>query len=459
MDKDELWQAALAEIELTLSKANFVTWFRNTSIAHKKEGVVLISTPSTFNKEWLEGKYSLLILKTLRGLAGDVKEIKFAIKPQLESERRVVPTRKREFGLPSLADHQLNMADLVTPDKETNLNPRYTFDSFVVGSSNELAHAAAVAVSKQLGTTYNPLFIYGGVGLGKTHLLQAIGNAAVKKDGKIKVRYVSSEKFLGELINSIRGKTVDKFKEEYKKINLLIVDDIQFLAGKEKTQEEFFHIFNELYQKNNQIILSSDRPPKAINTLEERLRSRFEGGMIADIIPPDYETRVAILKTKAAEKGLGGLGEDVLSFVASIVTKNIRELEGALNRISMLCQTTSLPPELDKVKIALANISHTNTAIKTTPKAIIKAVSEFYDIKEEDLINQSRKREIVLPRQICMYLMREELKSSYPFIGERFGGRDHTTVMHACDKINKILQTSDGLSDEISTIKNKVYES
>ncbi|MEK7501268.1 MAG: chromosomal replication initiator protein DnaA [Patescibacteria group bacterium] len=459
MDKDELWQAAVAEIELTLSKANFVTWFRNTSIAYKKEGVVLISTPSAFNKEWLESKYSLLILKTLRGLAGDVKEIKFAIRPQLESERKTIPARKRELGLPILADHQLNMADLVTPDKETNLNPKYTFDSFVVGSSNELAHAAAVAVSKKLGATYNPLFIYGGVGLGKTHLLQAIGNAAVKEDGKIKVRYVSSEKFLGELINSIRGKTVDKFKEEYKKINLLIVDDIQFLAGKEKTQEEFFHIFNELHQKNNQVVLSSDRPPKAINTLEERLRSRFEGGMIADIIPPDYETRVAILKTKAAEKGLGDLGEDVLSYIANIVTKNIRELEGALNRIMMLGKVANLPPGLDKVKTALANINHNNIAVKTTPKAIIKAVSEFYDIKEEDLINQSRKREIVLPRQICMYLMREELKSSYPFIGDRFGGRDHTTVMHACDKINKILQTNDGLNDELNTIKNKVYES
>ena len=459
MDTNELWQAALAEIELTLSKANFVTWFRNTFIASKKDGLVLISTPSAFNKEWLESKYNLLILKTLRSLAGDVKEVRFAVKPQAESERKTAVVRKKDLEFPALLDHQLNLTDMFIPDKETNLNPKYTFDSFVVGSSNELAHAAAVAVSKKLGAAYNPLFIYGGVGLGKTHLLQAIGNAAVKEDSKTKVRYVSSEKFLGELINAIRGKTADKFKEEYKKINLLIVDDIQFLAGKEKTQEEFFHIFNELHQKNNQVVLSSDRPPKAINTLEERLRSRFEGGMIADIIPPDYETRLAILKTKAAEKGLGEIGEDVLSFVANNITKNIRELEGALNRIMMLGKVASLPPSLDKVKAALVNINHSNAATKTTPKAIIKAVSDFYDIKEEELINQSRKREIVLPRQICMYLMREELKSSYPFIGERFGGRDHTTVMHACEKINRVLQSDDGLNEEINIIKNRVYES
>ncbi len=458
MDKDELWQAALAEIELSLSKPNFVTWFRNTFVASKKDGVVLVSTPSAFIKEWLEDKYNLLILKTLRGLSNDVKEVKFTIKPQNSSVEEKKILRKKETPAAAFIDHQLNLNDSVIPDKETNLNPRYTFNSFIVGSSNQLAHAAAIAVSKNLGTNYNPLFIYGGVGLGKTHLLQAIGHEVVKSNSKNKVRYMSSEKFLGDLINSIRNKTVDRFKEEYKKINLLIVDDIQFIAGKEKTQEEFFHIFNELYANNNQIVLSSDRPPKAITTLEERLRSRFEGGMIADITLPDYETRMAILKAKLVEKNLGELSNDVLGFIANTVTKNIRELEGALNRVFMSCKVANLAPTLDQVKSILAS-TNPNNGVKTTPKIIIKTVSDFYDIGEEDLINQSRKREIVLPRQICMYLMREELKSSYPFIGDKFGGRDHTTVMHACEKINKEIQSNENLVEEINIIKNRIYES
>lgn len=456
MDKDELWQSALAEIELSLSKANFVTWFKNTSITSKKDGVVLISTPNTFIKEWLESKYCLLILKTLREKSGDIKEIKFSIKPRAgEQEKKL--SKKKEQAAAVFADHQINLNETIIPDKETNLNPKYTFESFIVGSSNQLAHATAISVSKNLGTTYNPLFIYGGVGLGKTHLLQAIGNEILKENPKHRVRYMASEKFLGELINSIRNKTIDKFKEEYKKINLLIVDDIQFIAGKEKTQEEFFHIFNELYANNNQIVLSSDRPPKAITTLEERLKSRFEGGMIADITAPDYETRMAILKAKLIEKKLGELGDDVLGFIATTFTKNIRELEGALNRVVMTSKVVGFAPTLDKVKSILATTSSTNNT-KTTYKAIIKAVSDFYDIKEEELINQSRKREIVLPRQICMYLMREELKSSYPFIGEKFGGRDHTTVMHAYNKIGKELQNNENMVEELNIIKNRIYE-
>ncbi|MEK7078421.1 MAG: chromosomal replication initiator protein DnaA [Patescibacteria group bacterium] len=459
MDKDELWQSALAEVELSLSKANFVTWFRNTSIISKKDGVVLLSTPNAFNKEWLETKYNLLILKILRNMAPDTKEIRFIIKTQaIEAEKHLSQSRKKEHALSFASDIQLNLSETVIPDKETNLNSRYTFDSFVVGSANQLAHAAAVAVSKNPGTIYNPLFIYGGVGLGKTHLLQSIGNEVLKNNPKSKIKYLSTEKFSGDLITSIKNKTVDKFKEEYKKINLLILDDVQFLSGKEKTQEELFHIFNELYGKNNQIVLSSDRPPKAIATLEDRLRSRFEGGMIADITPPDYETRIAILKTKLIEKDLGELNDDILAYIANTITKNIRELEGALNRVVMTCKVEGLIPSIEKTKIILASTNHNNTT-KTTPKAIIKAVADFYDLKEEDLMTQSRKREIVLPRQICMYLMREELKNSYPFIGEKFGGRDHTTVMHACDKINREIQSNETMIEELNIIKNRIYQS
>lgn len=457
MDKDELWQSTLAEIELSLSKANFVTWFRNTSIISRKDGVVLLCAPNAFNKEWLETKYNLLILKILRNLAPDTKEVRFIIKTQAaEMEKRI--NKKRENQTTFIPDIQLNLAEVVIPDKETNLNSKYTFESFVVGSANQLAHATAVAVSKNPGAIYNPLFIYGGVGLGKTHLLQSIGNEVLKNNDKSKIKYLSTEKFSGDLITSIKNKTVDKFKEEYKKINLLILDDVQFLSGKEKTQEELFHIFNELYGKNNQIVLSSDRPPKAIATLEDRLRSRFEGGMIADITPPDYETRMAILKTKIIEKNLGDLNEDVLAYIANTVTKNIRELEGALNRVVMACKVEGVAANLDKTKTILASTNQNNN-IKTTPKIIIKTVADFYDIKEEDLMNQSRKRQIVLPRQICMYLMRLELKNSYPFIGERFGGRDHTTVMHACEKINREIQSDENLIEEINIIKNRIYQS
>ena len=287
MDKDELWQSALAEVELSLSKANFVTWFRNTSIISKKDGVVLLSTPNAFNKEWLETKYNLLILKILRNMAPDTKEIRFIIKTQaIEAEKHLSQSRKKEHALSFASDIQLNLSETVIPDKETNLNSRYTFDSFVVGSANQLAHAAAVAVSKNPGTIYNPLFIYGGVGLGKTHLLQSIGNEVLKNNPKSKIKYLSTEKFSGDLITSIKNKTVDKFKEEYKKINLLILDDVQFLAGKEKTQEELFHLFNVLSENNKQIIFSSDEHPNFIPGLEDRLKSRFAQGMIVDVSEP-----------------------------------------------------------------------------------------------------------------------------------------------------------------------------
>ncbi len=449
---EELWQTALAEIEVSISKANFLTWFKNTSIVNKKEGVVVLAVPNAFTKEWLENKYHQLVLRSLRNTANDIKEVKFMI--DARAAERGVPGHKARGSSEDAMDAQLNFGD-TTIDKETNLNQKYTFETFIVGSSNELAHAAARAVSENLGSVYNPLFVYGGVGLGKTHLLQSIGNTVLAQDSRKRVRYVTSEQFTGEILGAIRsGRGIEEVKEEYRWVDLLIIDDIQFLSGKEKTQEEFFHTFNALYEKNKQIVLSSDRPPSAIPTLEERLSSRFEGGMIADISAPDYETRLAILKSKAGEKNLD-LDDNIFEYIADTITSNIRELEGALNRVIATMRLTGKQPSLDKVKsLITSNKQHARS--KLTPKTIIKIVSEFYDVKEEQLMNQSRKREIVKPRQVCMYLIREELKNSYPYIGDKFGGRDHTTVMHAVNKISKELEKDSVLVEEINLIKGRL---
>lgn len=450
MDKTELWETALAEIEVSISKANFLTWFKNTSVVSKEDGVVELAVPNAFTKEWLENKYNQLVLRSLRNAAGDVKEVRFCIDSRTNEKVSSKKAAKRSIE----DDTQINFGE-VSVDKETNLNPKYTFDSFIVGSSNELAHAAAESVSESLGSVYNPLFIYGGVGLGKTHLLQSIGNAALKNGGKKRVRYVTSEQFTSEIVGAIRNKGIEEVKKEYRWVDLLIIDDVQFLSGKDKTQEEFFHTFNALYEKNKQIVLSSDRPPSAIPTLEERLRSRFEGGMIADVGAPDYETRLAILKAKTSEKGIE-LDEKICEYIADTVTSNIRELEGALNRVVATSRLSGKSPSLDKVKTLLSS-NKRRARSKLTPKTIIKTVSEFYDVREEQLMDKSRKREIVKPRQVCMYLIREELKNSYPFIGDRFGGRDHTTVMHAVKKINKNLETDEGLAEEISLIKGRLF--
>jgi len=351
-------------------------------------------------------------------------------------------------------DNQLEFQEFKT-DSETNLNPRYTFENFVVGSFNELANAAAQAVVKNPGFVYNPFFIYGVVGLGKTHLLEAIGNEVVKNFSKKTVRYIPSEKFTQEVVTSIRNHEMESFKLKYREIDVLIIDDVQFLAGKEKTQEEFFHTFNALYEKNKQIILSSDRPPKSIPSLTERLRSRFEGGMIADISLPDLETRMAILKTKAREKGTD-FSDEVYSFVASVVQRNIRELEGALNRLVVYQKINNRATDLGVAEVLLRKIT-VNARKQVAPKKILQAVAEFYDIKEKDLVASSRKKEIVRPRQIAMYLLREEFKGSYSFIGRKFGGKDHTTVIYGCEKINKELELNKGLGEEIELIKQRIY--
>lgn len=459
MTNEELWQAALGEIELSISKANFITWFKNTCILSFENDRVVIGVPNGFAKEWLENKYNLYILRALRNARPEIKDVSCVIAtPENFTQKTnvinaITPPATRPFSAESPNSIQ-KMAKL---SQANNLNPKYTFDNFVVGGSNELARAACYAVSQNLGKVYNPLFIYGGVGLGKTHLLQSIGNEVLHKSPSRKVKYITSERFTTELIDSIKNQKIGQFKEYYQKIDLLIIDDVQFLSGKEKTQEEFFHIFNFLYQLNKQIVLSSDRAPKAIPTLEERLRSRFEGGMIADVSRPDLETRMAILRRKAALEGLE-INDGALEFIAANITHNIRELEGALTRIAVSAQL--IKRDSVDVKFATAVLSELISSGRKkgiTHTHIIKAVSDFYDISQEDLVVKGRKREVVRPRQIAMYLMRIELRYSFPGIGEKLGGRDHTTAIHAFDKITKELESDLRLLEEITLLREKIY--
>ena len=459
MTHEELWRQALNEIEINLTRANFITWFKQTAVANVQEGVVTLSVPNGFAKEWLKSKYHKFILRAIRNINNDVKDVDYVIgqyKP-VESEHRRPSHEKRRWTEPvhgSELNEEFALRD-VSIDPETNLNPRYAFDTFIVGSFNELAHAAARSVVKSLGGSYNPLFIYGGVGLGKTHLIQAVGNEILKQAGKPRVLYVPTERFMGEVVEALTTQGMGRLKEKYRAIDLLIIDDIQFIGRTEKMQEEFFHIFNNLYQHNKQILISSDRPPKAIPTLEERLRSRFEGGMIADIGLPDRETRLTILKTKTASKGIA-VPEEALLYIADSIKTNIRELEGALNRVVISAKLANNPITLEETKKILLH-----TALEprrfTSFKKVIKCVAEFYDLNEKELIDHSRRKEVVHPRQIAMYILREDLKSSFPFIGEKLGKKDHTTVIHACKKITEELKNNPPLEDEIRVIREKIY--
>ncbi|MDZ4299691.1 MAG: chromosomal replication initiator protein DnaA, partial [Candidatus Sungbacteria bacterium] len=343
----------------------------------------------------------------------------------------------------------------LTVNPITNLNPRYTFATFVVGSFNEFAHAAAQSIIKNPGLSYNPFFIYGGVGLGKTHLIQAIGNEVLANNPAVKIRYVPSERYMGEIVDALRNQEMQKLKEKYREVDVLIMDDIQFVARTEKMQEEFFHTFNTLYERNKQIIISSDRPPHAIATLEERLRSRFEGGMIADVGMPDFETRLLILKMKVDSKKIN-IPEEVLVYLADTIKTNIRELEGALNKVIVASKLSNAPLDAETARRSIA--AHLAAPKKfISIKKIIKTVADFYEIEERDLVHRSRKHEVVKPRQIAMYLMREELKTSYPSIGDKFGGRDHTTAIHSCEKITRDLLTNSELEEEIRAIRERIF--
>lgn len=455
----ESWEKVLNEIELTTTKASFITWFQYVFLTEIASGFAHISVPDAFTKEWVENKYSKTILKILRNSDPEIRDLKIIIAPTpspnpyfsyIKKPKTTGNKSGGKEGAPQLGFPEFEV------NKKTNLNPKYLFDNFIIGSFNELAFAAATSLLKNPGRSYNPLFVYGPSGVGKTHLLQAIGNQALKQNPKIKIFFVPAEKFTNELISSLQNHEMDKFKNKYKQIDFLIVDDVQFLAGKEKTQEEFFHIFNFLYQLNKQIVLSSDRAPKAIPTLEERLRSRFEGGMIADVSKADFETRLAILSKKAVDDGLN-IAPEALEFIATNVTHNIRELEGALNRVAASAQLTNQAITIELVEKLLSELISSGKKKDITHKHIIKVVSEFFDINQDELVVKGRKKEVVKPRQIAMYLMRSELRYSYPGIGEKLGGRDHTTAMHAHEKIAREIKTDKKLSEDIACLRERLY--
>lgn len=453
MTKEELWKAVMGEMELSLSKANFTTWFKNTSVTAQEGDLLVVNTPNGFIKEWLQNKFHKQILNSIQKLAPEVREIKYLV----GASNQIFNIKKDLSQLVAERIFENKPSNDLDVNPQTNLNKKYSFNSFIIGSHNELAHAASLAVVNNPGKVYNPLFLYGGVGLGKTHLLQAIGNSVLEKDPKKKVLYMPAERLTAEIVESIRNKSIEEMKSRYHKLDILIIDDIQFIAGKEKTQDIIFSTFNELHGKNKQIVLSSDRPPKAIPALEERLRSRFEGGMIADVGLPDFETRLAILKLKSKERE-GNLDDNILSYIATNIQKNIRELEGALNRIIAVSQVYNKKLDIKEIKRLLA--TYLNSPYhKTTPQLIMKSVSDFYNLSLQDLIKRSRKKEVVRPRQIAMYLLREETKSSFPEIGQRLGGRDHSTVIHAYEKIKTEENNDEITKQEIILIKERIYQS
>ncbi len=456
VNHEEVWKNVLAELEVSISRASFITWFKETTIADVSNGVVTVSVPNGFAKNWLQDKYHKVILRSLRSALDDIREVGYVVGPMrhLPSSSRVKPRAPVRPVLLEVPQERLDLKDSAV-DPESGLNPRYRFDNFVVGSFNELAHAAAVAVTKNPGTTYNPLFIYGGVGLGKTHLIQAIGNEVLKERPAARVRYLPSEKFMGEIVDAINDRSMNQLKERYRGVDLLAMDDIQFIARTEKMQEEFFHAFNALYERNKQIVISCDKPPAAIPTLESRLRSRFEGGMIADIGTPDLETRLAILKLKLKGKSVA-MDEAVLRYVAESITTNIRDLEGTLNRLILRSQMSAQPIDVEEVKKIMAQVAAAPRRF-ISPKKIIRIVSEFYDVTEREIMNHSRKKEIVKPRQIAMYLLREELKCSFPFIGEKLGKKDHTTAIHAYKKVVGALASNPELDNELKALREKIY--
>jgi chromosomal replication initiator protein len=515
MSYEALWKTVLGEVELSVSKANFETWLFDTRLVSIENGVARIAVGSPFTKAWLENRLNHIILQALARQEPSLREIVCFIEKPSDapssaplSPIRVTDVARRESS-PSKDKETLpwsNDADQVQNPREemipkniesfppsspitspgvlpvhpgmgssassvpigmssspeapvkrvtSNLNARYTFENFIVGENNELARAAAFAVSQSPGTLYNPLFIYGVVGVGKTHLIQSIGNEVLKNDPSKVVRYTTSEQFTNELINHLRDQTMEDFKRVYREIDILLIDDVQFLSGREKTQQEFFHVFNNLYQLNKQVVITSDRTPRAIPTIEDRLKSRFEGGMIADVSRPDLETRMAILRLKLLEKN-ASLDEDCIRFIAENITNNARELEGSLNRVLVSAEFQKVRPTPAYIAKVLGQIITANKKAITL-ESIAKASAEFFNVPEEELCKKGRKKEIALARQTAMYLARTELDISLSAVGKYFGGRDHTTVLHGVERIQKDMEKDGRFKEDIVSLREQLY--
>lgn len=447
-NNSQLWEKTLFELEGELSRANFSTWFKNTSILKLDDGVVIVGVPNEFVKDWLQNKFHKTILRSLRNLSENIRGVEYTV---CKTE-----AQKPNQGVVEKDSHsqtiELPLANLYT-NKEDGLNPRYTFNDFIIGSFNELAFAASQAILKKVGTNvYNPLFIYGNTGLGKTHLIQAIGNEVKKHYPNKRVFYTTSEKFSVDYINSVGqgSKAMAIFKNKYRLYDLLIMDDIQFLSNKEKTQEELFHIFNELYHNNKQIIFSSDKHPNYIPALEARLKSRFSAGMIVDIQEPEYESRLAILRAKATNQKFFP-PEEIIEYLASSVQGNIRELEGLLNGIICQSELKNRNLTLSEIKPFIKNTSKPKKLLAV--KDIVKVICEFYNIEESFIYEKTRRKEVLKPRQIAMFILREDFNISYPTIGQKLGGRDHTTVMHSCEKVKNDIKNDLSLMQEVDQIR------
>jgi len=459
MGDNTLWQAVLGEIELTVSRGSYITWFKNTRVLRHNEEILVIGVPNIFAKQQLELKYKPMIVDLLQKNGVSDTELEFKIySGTIQSKRPVDNTEVVILSQPVNESETRPMigngAPSVTHSYRQGLNERYTFDGFIVGSGNELAYAACQAIAQNPGTKYNPLFVYGGVGLGKTHLIQAVGNAVLANNKDARVVYVTSEQFVQEFLDAIRYKKITDFAGHYRSADVLIVDDMQFIAGKEKTQEEFFHTFNALHQANKQIIISSDKPPKSIPTLEERLRSRFEWGMIVDIGAPDFETRCAILQNKATQHNIV-LDQTVVEYLANQVQTNIRELEGALNQLLAFCEMRGLQPDLT-IATGLFG-THRSRPKHMNARQIVEKTAKHFQLSVDEILSAKRDKDIVVPRQIAMYLLRSELHLSFPKIAHELGRKDHTTAIHSVEKIEKELHFDTLLKEHVKEIKERLY--
>lgn len=445
IDNKKLWDSVLVEMELSLSKPNFNTWFRDTYVLKQEEGKVFVAVPNAFVKDWLSNKFHNNILKALRDASENTQSLQYVISKENPNAKQDSIQSEKIISM----NKELPMQDYYI-NKDDNLNPRYTFESFIVGPFNEFAHAAAQAVMKKPGIVYNPLFIHGGTGHGKTHLIQAIGNY-IKNSTNRKVFYTTSEKFSQEYVNALQTNKPNFFKEKYRKYDVLIMDDIQFFSQKMKIQEELFHLFNHLYDNNKQIIFSSDKHPGLIQDLEDRLKSRFSAGMVVDIPAPDNESRAAIIRTKSSTSQYP-IAKDVIDYLAYSINGNIRELEGTIN--SILCQSQMKERELtlSEVKNFVKNNAKPKKMVSV--KEVVKTIAEFYNIEEQSIYDKTRKKEIIKPRQIIMYILREDFSISYPAIGDKLGGRDHTTVMHSCEKIKNDMKMDEVLVQEINQLRS-----